>query len=277
MDNKLDYRQLADAIYYRKSTRDYSDSAVDMLQSSGDLVEAFGLEALLPDIKVAVRILKSHEVKNKKAKYCIGFYSSTSEGRGQAELAHDRARKTSRGDSLYSEDKPLALENVGFVGQQLDLLLQSLGIGTCWWGMKKPKKEFRSVDGLECFITMMAGMPNMDEKREYPNGFRRKAVEDIIIGGAKPDKLIEAVRVAPSAVNRQPWLAKKVDDKYNLYLKSSKNPLDMIIGDMRRIDMGIAIAHLFVQARAEGYNTEFVFEGEDNGKHKFVTGVRVWK
>ncbi|MCL2861147.1 MAG: hypothetical protein FWE22_01910 [Firmicutes bacterium] len=246
---KLDYKQLAETIYTRKSTRSYSDAVVDILENGGDLVEAFGLQALLSDIKVSVRVLENHEVKNKKAKYCIGF---------------------------YSEDKLLALENVGFIGQLLDLHLQAQGIATCWWGMKKPKKEFKSVDGLDCFITMMAGMPKVDEKREYPADFKRKAVEDIIEGGAEADNLIEAVRVAPSAVNRQPWLIEKVEDKYNFYLKNSKNPLDMIIGDMRNIDLGIAIAHLFVAATSEGMNVEFDFVGEDNGKHKFVAGVRVW-
>jgi len=276
METKFDYKQMADAIYSRKSTRDYNDMTVDALENSGDLVQAFGLIPLVADIKVSVRVLASHEVKNKKAKYCIGFYSSTSEGCGQTEFVHDRARKTSKGDSLYSEDKPLALENVGFIGQQLDLILQSQGIATCWWGMKKPKKEFKQVDGLNCFITMMAGMPTKDEVRKYPDGFKRKAAVDIIIGGAESDKYIEAVRVAPSAVNRQPWLIEKVGDKYNLFLKKSSNPLDLIIGDMRNIDLGIAAAHLFVQAKADGKEVEFDFVGSDSGKHKFIVGARVW-
>jgi len=254
----LDYKQMADAIYTRKSTRSYNDEVVSQLENNGDLVEAFGLVPLLPDIKVVVRVLESHEVKNKKAKYCIGFYSATS-----------------KGDSPYDEDKPLALENVGFIGQQLDLILQSQGIATCWWGMKKPKKEFRKVDGLDCFITMMAGMPKSDEKRSYPDGFKRKAAEDIIIGEAESDKFIEAVRVAPSAVNRQPWLVEKAGDKYDFYLRSSKNPLDLIIGDMRNIDLGIAIAHLFVVAKADNHEVEFSFDGADSGKHKFIAEVRV--
>ena len=246
----LDYKQLADAIYYRKSTRSYTNAIVEILESSVGLVEAFELQAFMPDIKISVRVLESHEIKNKKAKYCIGF---------------------------YSEDKPLALENVGFIGQQLDLLLQSQGIATCWWGMKKPKKEFKSVGGLDCFITMMAGMPKADEKRKYPAGFKRKIVSDIVVEGIESDKLIEAVRVAPSAVNRQPWLVGKDGDKYNFYLRSSKNPLDLIIGEMRNIDIGIAIAHLFVQAKSEEFNVEFDFAGKDNSKHKFIARVRVWK
>jgi len=145
--------------------------------------------------------------------------------------------------------------------------------------MKKPKKEFKKVDGLDCFITMMAGMPTKDERREYPNGFKRKAVADIIVGDVASDevsdKLIEAVRVAPSAVNRQPWLVGKDGDRYNFYLKSSKNPLDLLIGDMRNIDLGIVIAQLFVAAKAEGKEIDFNFAGNDYGKHKFILGVKV--
>ncbi|MCL2234194.1 MAG: hypothetical protein FWC02_00770 [Firmicutes bacterium] len=261
------YKQLSDAIYHRKSTRDYSDTVVDVLENKGDLIDDFGLVAMVADIKVSVKVLARHEVRNKKAKYCIGF---------------------------YSEEKPLALENIGFIGQQLDLILQSLGISTCWWGMKKPKKEFKQVEGLECFITMMAGMSAKQGEREYPKDFKRKSAADIVINnmmkmsaseisdvisynGVASNNLIEAVRVAPSAVNRQPWLIENIGDKYNFYLRNSNNPLDMIIGDMRNIDLGIAVAHLFVQAKSDGKEVEFDFAGSNSGKHKFVVGARVYE
>jgi len=248
---QLDYKQLADAVYYRKSTRNYADTAVDILQADGDLVKAFGLISLCPNLKTAVRVLQSHEVNNKKAKYCIGF---------------------------FSEDKPFAPENIGFVGQLLDLHLQSKGVATCWWGMKKPKKEFKRDGELNCLITMMAGRGKEEQSRQYPNDFRRKKAADIVVyGDFLDDKLVEAVRLAPSAVNRQPWLIGKDGNRYNFYLKNSLSPLDLIIGDMRRIDLGIALAHLFVAAKADGYGVEFDFKGNDSGGNKFIAGVKVRK
>lgn len=37
-----------------------------------------------------------------------------------------------------SEDKDGAIENIGFIGQQMSLFLSEAGIGSCWLGMAKP-------------------------------------------------------------------------------------------------------------------------------------------
>jgi len=198
-----------------------------------------------------IRVLKESEVKNGRSDYCIAF---------------------------YSEEKPLYLENIGFIGQQIDLELQSRGLGTCWWGMKKPKKDYRSEDGLTCIITMTAGQPKNTETRSYPDGFKRKAAKDILIGGGAnivADGLIEAVRIAPSAVNLQPWLVEKEGNKYSFYIRPPKGLMEKMIGNMRRIDMGIALAHLFVAARSAGQDVIFDFDGRDRPEGAFVAGVVV--
>ena len=43
--------------------------------------------------------------------------------------------KTPHYIAIFTEDAPLALENVGFIFQQAELYIQSLGLGTCWLGM----------------------------------------------------------------------------------------------------------------------------------------------
>ena len=43
--------------------------------------------------------------------------------------------KTPHYIAVFTEDAPLALENVGFIFQQVELYIQSLGLGTCWLGM----------------------------------------------------------------------------------------------------------------------------------------------
>ena len=40
-----------------------------------------------------------------------------------------------------SEDKDGYLENVGFIGQQLDLFLSANGLGAVWLGVAKPTKK----------------------------------------------------------------------------------------------------------------------------------------
>jgi len=237
------YKNLAEMIYKRKSVREFSKSTAEILENDTDLMAAFEIQPLVDTIKVKVKVLRKGEVMNKRSDYCIAF---------------------------YSEEKPLFLENIGFIGQQIDLELQSRGLGTCWWGMKKPKKGFKIVDGLSCVITMTAGCPQKTETRSYPDGFNRKAAKDIVIGEPVADHLTEAVRIAPSAVNLQPWLIEKTGNKYHFYIRPPAAFLEKMIGTMRHIDIGIAMAHLFVQAKAEGSGVAFSFDGNDKKQGKYV-------
>jgi nitroreductase len=245
---QADYRPLSETIRKRKSTRAYSKALIDILENDVDLVEMFGVRPLREEIKVKVKILRKNEVKNDRSPYCVAF---------------------------YSEEKPFHLENIGFIGQQIDLELQSKGFGTCWWGMKKPKKEYKKTDGLSCVITMSTGQPQKDDPRVYPGGFTRKEADEIVIGSTTADSLIEAVRIAPSAVNLQPWLVEKTGNKYNFFIRPAKSMMERMIKDMRRIDMGIAMAHLYVQAKAGGLSVSFSFAGKSIKEGKFLASVTV--
>jgi len=241
-----DYKQLAETIFKRKAVRAYSERPAELLDGDADLAEAFGIQPLVEGIKVKAKVLKEREVKNKRSDYCIAF---------------------------YSEDKPLSLENIGFIGQQLELELQSRGLGTCWWGMKKPKKDYKAVDELDCVITMTAGYPKSDEARAYPDDFKRKTAKDIIIGGTEPDNLIEAARIAPSAMNLQPWLIEKIGNRYDFYLRPPKGFMEKLMGNMRRIDMGIAMAHLFCRAKANGSDVSFSFDGNHKTEGTYIASI----
>jgi hypothetical protein len=244
-----DYKRLAEMIYKRKAVRLYSAAAADILENGTDLIEALGVRPLRDDIKVKVKVLRKGEVKNNRSPYCLAF---------------------------YSEEKPFHRENIGFIGQHIELELQSRGLGTCWWGMKKPKKDYKKTDGLSCIITMTAGLPQKDEPRIYPEGFIRKSASEITIGNtAAEDSLIEVVRIAPSAVNLQPWLMEKAGNNYNFSIRPPKSMIEKLIKDMRYIDMGIAMAHLFIKAKADGANVSFSFEGKSSAQGGFIASAVV--
>jgi len=248
-----DYKQLAEMIYKRKSVREFSKKSAKILESDIDLMETLGITPLVDNIRVKVKILRAAEVKNKRSDYCLAF---------------------------YSEEKPLYLENMGFIGQQIDLELQSKGLGTCWWGMKKPNRQYKNIDGLGCVITMTVGYPQADENRVYPDGFTRKPLNEIVIGNSSkndsaPDCLIEAARIAPSAINLQPWLIEKTDNNYNFYIRQPKGFMEKLIKSMRHIDLGISMAHLFVQAKAKELNVSFNFNGKDIKQGRYVGTVCV--
>jgi nitroreductase len=243
---QTDYKHLAEMIYKRKAVKVYSKAAADILENDIDLIEAFNVRPLINDIKVKVKILRKNEVNNKRSPYCIAF---------------------------YSEEKPFHRENIGFIGQQIELELQSKGLGTCWWGMKKPKKEYKNTDGLSCIITMTAGHERKAGTRIYPGGFIRKKINEIIVGNTDADSLIEVVRIAPSAVNLQPWLIEKTENKYSFYIRPPKGMMEKLIKDMRHIDMGIAMAHLYIKAQADALNVSFSFEGENIKQGAFIASI----
>lgn len=54
---------------------------------------------------------------------------------------------------LYSEKKGNYLQNIGYIGEQLDLYLASMDIGSLWFGIGKTEEE--NYNGLD-FVIMIA-------------------------------------------------------------------------------------------------------------------------
>ena len=69
---------------------------------------------------------------------------------------------------------------------------------------------------------------------------------------------LEMVRLAPSAVNKQPWRAIVKDNVVHFYLKRSKGFEKASDLDMQMIDMGIALSHFSLGAEDGNLNIEFI-------------------
>ncbi len=105
---------------------------------------------------------------------------------------------------IYSEKKPGYLQNIGYIGEQLDLYLTSRNIGPLWFGVGRTKE--RRFEGLE-YVIMMAIRKVDDSKWRDPNdlsSFKRVTVEEMWEGPVI-DGVTEAVRLTPTACNIQPW------------------------------------------------------------------------
>ena len=139
---------------------------------------------------------------------------------------------------FYSEEKDGAYENIGYIGQQLDLYFSGSGIGSCWLGAAKP--EGKSETALPHVISMSFGKPDEPLHRALSE-FKRKPLSEICDGA---DERLEAARLAPSAVNAQNWYFTVVDGKIHCYRKKSNNPLGFIYNKLHCIDMGIAVYHI---------------------------------
>ena len=149
-----------------------------------------------------------------------------------------------------SEEKDGAYENIGFLGQQLDLFFSGSGLGSCWLGASKP--EEKEQGGLSFVISMSFGKPAEPLHRELVE-FKRKPLSEISEGD---DERLEAARLAPSAVNAQNWYFAAADGKIHCYRKKANPMLGFIYNKLHCIDMGIALCHI-----ADG-NDSFHFSKE---------------
>jgi len=149
-----------------------------------------------------------------------------------------------------SEEKEGALENIGFIGQQLGLYFSGSGLGSCWLG--GARAESKEASALPFVICMSFGKPAEPLHRDI-SGFKRKPLAEISEG---TDARLEAARLAPSAVNAQNWYFIASDGKIHCYRKKSKSLLGFIYNRLHCIDMGIAICHI----SEEGDDFSFVKE-----------------
>lgn len=141
--------------------------------------------------------------------------------------------------TVYSEEADGYLENVSSLFQQMDLYLQTLGLGVCWLGVGRMNpKTVPEVEGMKFVIMLAFGHPKGDQLRHNLKGFHRKSLEKI---ADKPDPRLDPVRLAPSSINSQPWYFVHKGEAIHAYCATKG-----IIPYMNRIDMGIVLVHLYV-------------------------------
>ena len=69
---------------------------------------------------------------------------------------------------------------------------------------------------------------------------------------------LEMVRLAPSAVNKQPWRVIVQGNKVHFYEQKSINDSDL--GDIQKVDVGIALCHFNLTMQENGASGTFVFQ-----------------
>ncbi len=144
---------------------------------------------------------------------------------------------------MFSETKQNYFQNIGFIFQQVDLFLQSMGIGSCWIGAGGPKNYENPNPEHKFIIMMVFGKPQGEIYRERTQ-FERKIICEI--SDRRDSKLIPA-QLAPSAANSQTWYFTHNDDgSYNLYRNRRKLRLNKKMDAWNQVDMGIALAHMYI-------------------------------
>ncbi len=183
------------------------------------------------------------------------------------------------GKIKWSENASVAF---GYSFEMFVLYAEALGIGTVWLGGTMNRSAYEEAmelgDGEIMPCASALGYPA--KKMSLRESMMRKGVkadkrlpfEEIFFDGSfdKPlskenagkwSEPLEMVRLAPSAVNKQPWRVVVTDNAVHFYLKRSKGFTRTEKLDMQMIDVGIAICHFDLTAKENNLN--IVFEQND--------------
>ncbi|MHA1906577.1 MAG: nitroreductase family protein [Candidatus Thorarchaeota archaeon] len=174
---------------------------------------------------------------------------------------------------------PNAQEAVGYHGEAVILEATSLGVKTCWIaGYYRPENVEKYIE-LEKGEQVLGITPlgyTFDTKTRVEQAMtrligahRRKEINQILhLGSEEPTgwvyRGIDAARVAPSAVNRQPWRFKVDGDSVTVFVKDKRGKKIS-----PRLDCGIAMLHFEVGAKKYGADGSWKFQNKGNAVARY--------
>lgn len=219
---------LYEAIFVRKSVRSYtgeslSPQVLDKLKAHfRELTGLFGgIEtdmAVLDNRKGQQRMLSLFSVK---APYYLVFYS------GEA---------------------PRYLMNMGYLMEQRVLYMCSIGIGTCYIGSNKIRKELQVKDGKKMVGIVAFGKARGSHVRKQAEA-RRLTLDQICVFKEVPRQwmrqLLDAARLSPSSANSQPWRFVVYDNRIHIFSRKHKAEQ---LKKWDEVNFGIMFANLMVAA-----------------------------
>ena len=210
-------KDLYNQIFRRKSFHTFRERSNESISQEeiDDIYNAYKSFDSLYDIKTEIRIDKdSNGLNIRNSEYVI---------------------------KIFSEVKDGYLQNVGYLGEQLDLYLVSKNIGSLWFGIAKSKEVY---NGLNYVILIAIAKVNEFRKDMFKS--KRKDVVDIWDG--EDLGIANIVRFAPSACNSQPWFVENKDNKLYVYRKSKSGKVGIMPKNAsvfyNQIDIGIFMCFL---------------------------------
>ena len=144
-------------------------------------------------------------------------------------------------------------ERIGYYGEHLVLLAQTLGLNTCWVGLSYSKVPGTYVleegEKIACYIAIGYG-------ETQGVGHKIKTVEQVSnasdITPSWFKKGVEAALLAPTAVNQQKFSFEHVGVKNNRHQIRAKKGFSMI--GYTKMDLGIAKYHFEIGAGIDNFD-----------------------
>ncbi len=243
-ENPMSAEALYNAVGRRKSSRTYNGLRIDrpVIAELGEIIGA--LHPLLPGVSLPVIKI----VDNDSADGRLGTYGVISGARQYFVMAAAKS--------------PSTQVQAGYMFEQLILAATVLGLDTCWLGGTFRRGRFAQVAG-DCGdreVSIVSPTGHSTPKMRFAERMMRRVVKSDrrkpfgeLFSGVAPDsavgKLLEAVRLAPSSSNSQPWRATVDKSDGDLTIRFSCTTSN----SFSAIDMGIAYAHFLIASAACGF------------------------
>lgn len=144
-------------------------------------------------------------------------------------------------------------ERVGYYGEQLVLLAQQLGLGTCWAGLsyRKVKGTYNLVQGEKIACMISLGYPD-----DPGRNIKHKTAEMVSnVSDSTPAWFragVEAALLAPTAVNQQKFSFEYIAPRGDGISRVKADRGFSLIG-YTRMDLGIARLHFEIGAGKENF------------------------
>lgn len=180
------------------------------------------------------------------------------------------------------------LAELGYTTERAILYLTGKNLGTCWMGGTferanfAKKVELKGDEYLPVVVPFgyekdkqsikdkMIRMSAGSDKRTDWGGvfFNEEFGKPLHPNDAGPYKsALEAVRVAPSASNKQPWRVIKKGNDYKFYLKPTPGYADKLKFNIQEIDIGIAMCHFELVAMEDDLKGQWEISLGNNDKN----------
>lgn len=233
-------KSLAQAIQHRHSVRKYIDNPIaenliSILQEKVNEVNAEG--------NLHIQLV-TNEPKAFKGRMAYGVFHGVNK----------YFAMIGRKDASTRSTQASLSERIGYYGEQLVLLAETLGLNTCWVGLTynniKEAYEKGDDEKLCCMIALGYG-------DDPGRNMKRKSIESLsnVSEVATPDwfrKGVEAARLAPTAVNQQKF--------YFSYLGTDENGIHRVKAERKfsligytKMDLGIAKLHFEIGAGKKNF------------------------
>ena len=269
--------ELYDAIFYRKSTKQYSQKKVkkELLEEVKNICSQ--ITYLNKELNIKAHVIdRGHLISFLMGKNC------------KVKSPHYIIITSDKGEDY--------LQNIGYAMEEVVLKLTSLGIATCWLECNIKREdilEFVDLESEEDLDAKETEEENIEKEENLENPYSiiafgypqegeklfknnknadRKRINNICKKLDKSlEKIVEPLRLAPSMKNSQPWVLYNKDNNIHLYEEKQKKNLS----DTNKISMGIALRHFDIACKEFGVDVNYLKMNTKKklGKEYYITAA----